>query len=202
MTAEHQRVIAFIGKLSENGVLDTDRIGALAEKSQTVRSAEETALMYQRSLTDVTSMVDTALGKQYIVNGRDHLILPFMAGIVFLGITIVLLLVAPMVRYITGPALVFWIVVLVQVVIAFAAPSTLFGHWKNDGYKKKLEWDAFAHFLSDMAMIQKYAPADLSMWGDWLIYGTALGIGEKVEKAMQLSMSGWRIPVSLSGLWE
>jgi uncharacterized membrane protein len=34
-------------------------------------------------------------------------------------------------------------------------------------------------------MIQKYAPTDLSTWGDWLIYGTALGVGKKVEKAMQ-----------------
>ena len=70
-----------------------------------------------------------------------------------------------------------WVVVLVQAGIAFAAPSTLFGHWKDDRYKEKLEWDSFTHFLSDMAMIQKYAPADLSMWGDWLIYGTALGVG-------------------------
>ena len=180
-----QRVIAFVSMLSENGVLDTDHIEALAKKAQTVSSAEETTLQYQRSLTDVTSRVDTAISDQYIVNGRDHLILPALASIVLLGITFILFLVAPMENYITGPALVLWIVVLVQVGIAFAAPSTLFGHWKDDRYKEKLEWDAFAHFLSDMAMIQKYAPADLSMWGEWLVYGTALGVGDKVEAAMK-----------------
>ena len=34
-------------------------------------------------------------------------------------------------------------------------------------------------------MIQKYAPEDLSMWGDWLVYGTALGVGKNVEQAMK-----------------
>ena len=96
-----------------------------------------------------------------------------------------------------------WGVVIVQAAIAFAAPSTLFGHWKDDRYKEKLEWDAFTHFLSDMAMIQKYAPADLSMWGDWLVYGTALGVGDKVEKAMKalnIRVADTGIPVGAIGM--
>ena len=96
-----------------------------------------------------------------------------------------------------------WGVVIVQAVIAFAAPSTLFGHWKDDRYKEKLEWDAFTHFLSDMAMIQKYAPADLSMWGDWLVYGTALGVGDKVEKAMKalnIRVADTGVPVGAIGM--
>ena len=69
--------------------------------------------------------------------------------------------------------------------IAFAYPSTLFGHWKDDKYKEKLEWDAFAYFLSDLALIKQYSPSDISQWGDWLVYGTALGVGKHVEKAMK-----------------
>ena len=41
--------------------------------------------------------------------------------------------------------------------------SPLFGHSPDDRFKEKLECDAFARFLSDMAMVQKYAPADSSM---------------------------------------
>jgi uncharacterized membrane protein len=33
-------------------------------------------------------------------------------------------------------------------------------------------------------MIQKYAPEDLSIWKEWLVYGTTLGVGDKVEKSM------------------
>ena len=118
------------------------------------------------------------------------------------GISLILFFVAPMQSYILSPAVVLWGVVIVQAAIAFAAPSTLFGHWKDDRYKEKLEWDAFTHFLSDMAMIQKYAPADLSMWGDWLVYGTALGVGDKVEKAMKalnIRVADTGLPVGASG---
>ncbi|WP_243670732.1 DUF2207 domain-containing protein, partial [Methanoculleus chikugoensis] len=61
----------------------------------------------------------------------------------------------------------------------------MFGFWKGDHYKEKLEWDAFSYFLSDLALIRQYSPADLSMWGEWLVYGTALGLGDKVEQAMK-----------------
>lgn len=64
------------------------------------------------------------------------------------------------------------------------APSTLLGRWKKDYYKEKLEWDAFRTFLSDYAMIRRYSADDLDMWKEWLIYGTALGVGDTVEKAM------------------
>ncbi len=36
-----------------------------------------------------------------------------------------------------------------------------------------------------MAMIKKYAPEDVNVWKDWLVYGTALGVGDKVVKAME-----------------
>ena len=122
---------------------------------------------------------------QYIVDGREHIIPLLLITIFLFAITLIFAFVTTMQSYILIPAVILWATVLVQVIIAFAAPSTLFGHWKDDRYKEKLEWDAFTHFLSDMAMIQKYAPADLSMWGDWLVYGTALGVGDKVEKAMK-----------------
>jgi uncharacterized membrane protein len=198
-----QRVLMFLQLVSENGVLDTDSIEALAKKAQMNRTAEEKALKFQRSLTDVTNRVDTSISTQYIVDGRDHIIPLGLVSIVMFGIALILFFVASMQSYIIAPAVVLWVVVLVQVVIAYAAPSTLFGHWKDDRYKEKLEWDAFTHFLSDMAMIQKYAPADLTMWGDWLVYGTALGVGDKVEKAMKalnIRVADAGLPVGAIGM--
>ena len=77
------------------------------------------------------------------------------------------------------------VVFLVQSFIpSFLAPHAFFGKWKADYYKEKQEWDAFKEFLSDYAMIQKYIPDDISIWKDWLVYGTALGVGKNVVKAM------------------
>jgi uncharacterized membrane protein len=101
------------------------------------------------------------------------------------------------------PAVVLFGSVIVQAGVALAFPSTLFGHWKGERYREKLEWDAFAHFLSDLALIRQYSPADLSMWGEWLIFGTAMGVGDKVEKAMKeldISIPETIVPVTGMGL--
>ncbi|XRO74734.1 DUF2207 family protein [Methanocaldococcus sp. 28A] len=77
------------------------------------------------------------------------------------------------------------IILVIQNIILILTPKSLFGRWKNGYYKEKLEWDAFKKFLSDLAMIKKYSPEDISIWRDWLIYGTALGVGDKVVEAMK-----------------
>jgi uncharacterized membrane protein len=74
------------------------------------------------------------------------------------------------------------LVLLVQAFVVAFAPSALLGRWKQDYYKEKLEWNAFRDFLSDYAMIKKYAPEDLVLWKEWLVYATALGVGDKVTK--------------------
>ena len=76
------------------------------------------------------------------------------------------------------------LVLALQITAVALAPSALLGRWKNDYYKEKLEWDSFRTFLGDYAMIRKYSADDLNMWKEWLIYGTALGVGDTVEKAM------------------
>ncbi len=69
--------------------------------------------------------------------------------------------------------------------IAAASPSQIFGRWKKNYYMEKLQWEAFKKFLSDFALIKKYAPEDVVIWKEWLVYGTALGVAEKVEEALK-----------------
>ena len=197
-----QRVLNVLGQIAENGVLDSGHIEKLASEAATNIASEETALRYQRMLTDVTRRVDPSLALQYIVDGRDHIVPLLLASITVFAVTLIFAFLEPMQSYILIPATVLWGVVFVQAVIAIVMPSTLFGHWKGDKHKEKLEWDAFAHFLSDLAQMRKYAPEDLSMWGEWLVYGTALGVGDKVESAMaSLNINSPR-PESLPVHWE
>ena len=142
-------------------------------------------LQYQQSLTALSRDVDTTLARQYVRDGRG-LILPLVfLGAIPCGLAILAFIFAPGAAYLLIPAGILSFIVAVQVGIAALFPSTLFGVWKGDHYREKLEWDAFAYFLSDLALIRQYSPADLSMWGEWLVYGTALGLGDKVEQAMK-----------------
>ena len=75
------------------------------------------------------------------------------------------------------------LILLVQVSIVAFAPSALLGRWKQEYYKEKMEWDAFRNFLSDFAMIKKYAPEDLVLWKKWLVYGTGPGCGRYCKES-------------------
>lgn len=72
------------------------------------------------------------------------------------------------------------LVILIQASLAYYYALTVFSRWNNDYYREKLEWLAFAKFLAELPGIEKYHPENLDQWGEWLVYGTALGLGEKI----------------------
>jgi uncharacterized membrane protein len=50
------------------------------------------------------------------------------------------------------------------------------------GYEKQFEeWDAFARGLKS-SRIKEYPPASVAIWGEILVYATALGLADKVKK--------------------
>lgn len=63
--------------------------------------------------------------------------------------------------------------------ILFLTPSHVLGRWREEFYKEKLEWSAFAKFLSDLANIDKIdiTKKGQDIWKKWFVYATALGVG-------------------------
>ena len=180
-----QSVLSFLGEIAMDGIVDSAHLEIMASKAKTDREAERKMLKYQQNLAVIVRKSDPSLVAKYIVDGRDHLFPILFAGIVLCILSFILIVIAGTLAYLLIPAIILFGSVIVQSGVALAFPSTLFGYWKGDAYKEKLEWDAFAKFLSDLAMLRKYFPADISMWGEWLVYGTALGVGAKVEEAMK-----------------
>jgi uncharacterized membrane protein len=151
-------------------------------------------------LADLTKRSDPFLVHQYIVDGRDHIVPLLLASIILFSISFMAIFLEPMLSSNLIPATVLWGVVVIQSLIAIAMPSALFGHWKDDKYREKLQWEAFTRFLSDAALIRNHAPEDLTTWGDWLVYGTALGAGDKVESAMaalKVDLAGTGFPAGV-----
>lgn len=180
-----QRALNFLTNISENNLVDTAELAAFARTAKRSPGYQHRIMQYQKSLAALKRSVDTTLSRKYIVDGRN-LILPLVfLGAIPCGLSILTFIFAPGAADLLIPAGILSFIVAVQVGIAALFPSTLFGIWKDDHHKEKLEWDAFAYFLSDLALIRKYSPADISIWGEWLVYGTALGLGDKVEVAMK-----------------
>ncbi|MEM3727343.1 MAG: DUF2207 domain-containing protein [Candidatus Bathyarchaeia archaeon] len=177
------RVIKFLKDLSSNNIVDTDEVKKLVKTLSSSRKFEWKLLELKDELLYLTKKAEASIAENYMVNGRRKLI-PFILASTFLLLISILLVFAS--NYLISlTALASSFIPLTQSLIALAFPSTLFGKWKSLFYKEKLEWDSFKRFLSDLVLIKKYSPKDLSIWGEWLIYGTALGVGDNIAKAME-----------------
>ena len=183
-----EKVLHFLSEIGNGGVVDTEELKKLAKQARTNSAVASEMRRFYESYVGVTGYKDKQLIAEYTHSGRKKLLPLFAVAILGLAIAIASGFILRAGQSWEMPlivAILLFIVAMVQVLIAAAYPSTLFGYWNGEHFKEKLEWDAFAHFLSDLAMLRKYAPQDVSMWGEWLAYGTALGVGKKVEKAME-----------------
>lgn len=187
--AYEERVLDFLGRYSSGGIFDAgafeDMIKSLRRGSALGGSGAYGLEAIRETMNGLMRPQDKSVAYQFATNGRLHAAM--LTGLaVLLAIAFFILSsthgdIYPLFYsgFLTS------IVIVVESIPPLLAPSTLFGRWKDDFYKEKLEWDSFARFLSDFAMLRKYAPEDLSIWKEWLVYGTALGVGDRVAKAME-----------------
>ncbi len=140
-------------------------------------------------LNSILKYKNPAISQQFVENKGKNIIT--MVGFTFFVITLFLTGFGLTSNWIifsvidVYPLFILLLTLSAQILIVAVTPTQFLGRWKKDFYKEKLEWEAFKNFLSDFAMIKKYKPEDISIWKEWLIYGTALGVADKVEKAMK-----------------
>lgn len=181
-----RRVMGFLQMLAVDGVVDTDRIAALTENLKSgAFEGEPLALRLRSLLVRLTTEVDEGVASEFIVRGRRRVIPFVVVALLLLAASISLIVTMSFARFVLVKAVFMSFVPIIQSGIALMFPSTLFGKWKGDAYREKLEWDAFTRHLSDLSQMRRYAPEDISIWGEWLVYGTTLGVGDRVVQAMR-----------------
>jgi uncharacterized membrane protein len=173
-------VYNFVKEWSENGVLNFKE---LSEKAKTFDDLTKTSLYDRLNALSTTFGWMKKLAKEYVESGDK--IFKVLTVSLFFAFLASPLLGSRIYDPYDEKLIVMLFILFVQPLICLLAPSQLFGRWKNDYYKEKLEWNAFRNMLKDLARIEKYTPEDLVIWKEWLIYGTALGVGEKVVEAME-----------------
>ncbi|HTY52528.1 MAG TPA: DUF2207 domain-containing protein, partial [Methanomicrobiales archaeon] len=163
-----QRVLNFLRHLEDGGVIDTDVLKGLTDTARKDRSAELRVMRMQASYSGITTQADPTVATRFVVDGRPHLVPLLLGSAILAGIAILALVLGPQAGSLLLPAAALGSIAVIQVVIAWAFPSTLFGQWKGDAYQEKLQWDAFRNFLSDLARMKEYGTQDIAMWGEWL----------------------------------
>ena len=180
-----RRVLGFLGSLSVGGVVDTDRLGGMTELIQKGGESAARAFELQDRLESLTMGVDMDAASEFMVSGRRRIFpLLLLPGLII--VAAIFLVSEPSFSQISSAAVTASLIPIVQVIVAGGFPSSLFGRWRGDAYREKLEWDAFTRHLDDLSQIERYPPEDIGMWGEWLVYGTALGVGDAVVRALRV----------------
>jgi len=180
------RVMDFLSSIAVNDVVTPQNMNEMAERGKS-NSVDASRLgLIQAKYSKLTTSTDEKVAKEFTVNGKKELVMPaalcLMSSLILAGAFTV----SQNADWVFFKALVYSLIPLLQVIIAALFPTTLFGYWKDDNLREKLQWDAFKAHLSDFSQLDRYGPEDINMWGRWLVYGTALGVGDKVAEAMNM----------------
>lgn len=65
------------------------------------------------------------------------------------------------------------------------ARRDLFGRWTEEGRRFFLRWKSFARFLEDYSLLSQHPPQSVVLWEKYLVYATALGLGETVLRTLR-----------------
>ena len=177
-----KRVFSFIERWSNNNVFNLDNF---ASKISNRQFGLSTINEINKDMNYLKKTAKSDLLKDFFISSRRYPLIFTFLSIILLPLLFFSFIKWASIYPMIIQTLILSLILLIQSLIAYSTPPALFGHWKEDYYKEKLEWDSFRDFLSDMAQLKKYEMQDIIIWEEWLVYGTALGVGKKVAKAME-----------------
>ncbi len=161
-----QQVLDFIKNNSRGGVMD---LSAEKVKSKDILRIEPE--LENKTFDQFIYLPDKRIGYTFLF---------IVAYVLLVGVFIIVCI--PYALYIIwGTTLL--IPYLIQIFAIWKFPEVL-GRWKDDYYTEKLRWDKFREFLSDEEKLRMHYREFSSYLDDWLIYGYALGVGDKVRTVL------------------
>lgn len=88
-------------------------------------------------------------------------------------------------------ALVSGILLIIFSAILRHVADDIFGKWTEKGRVFYLKWNNFRKFLKDNSLMKEHPPESIVIWKKYLIYGTALGVADKVYESMKLQVPNY-----------
>jgi uncharacterized membrane protein len=73
-------------------------------------------------------------------------------------------------------------------IISLLLPQKVGGRWTQEGVDYDAKWQAFKKYIQDFSLIKEYPPESVIVWNQFLVYATSLGVADKVEKSMKMSL--------------
>ena len=124
--------------------------------------------------------------KENIMSGYN--ILALFLGVVFIAY----LLVFVKVNILIG--LLLSVILILEQIVIFLFVDKPLGHWSPEGKEFHDKWKNFEKYIKDFSLIKERPPESIQVWGQFLVYATALGCAEQVSKNMKKYIKHYNIP--------
>ena len=129
---------------------------------------------------------DDVLSEYFDKTGADYLLYSgigaFILGIILVGFSFLFDFKGDFITLIIG------VIMGIIGVASFAVPSGVPGKYTLKGKLYAERWSKFKKFLEDYSLIKEHPPESIAIWNKYLVYATALGVADKVYKAMKMNV--------------
>ncbi len=183
------------GKLSptESALLDVLETGAtkgifnFKKLQKLVKKDRKLAIKFNKSMNSYKSEVTKqAKNKNYTVyKGNIYAKLVAALAVLIGGVILPAWISSPPTRMLIQHALIMIPIFWIFGAVIFLFPKVVFARRTKEGTVYHKKWMALKEFLENYSLISERPPESIVLWEDYLVYATALGIADKVEKALQ-----------------
>lgn len=173
-------IITMFSRYEENGVIDLTKV---KEALKDAKEARDFKIKYNRILNN---------HRNTYVRPRVEQMFSFKGDLRFKIYAVIILAISIFLLYFSFYsflpfALLAKITAMVFIVFCFVLillPDHYGGHWTEKGRLEYLKWQGFRKFYKKAENVKKHMPS-LEKWNDMIVYGLALGDGDKVLKVME-----------------
>ncbi|MFO7881066.1 MAG: DUF2207 domain-containing protein [Kosmotogaceae bacterium] len=181
LSATEKALLKVLETGATKGKFDFKKLQKLVKKDRKL------AIKFNKNMNSYKNEVTKqAKSKNYtIYKGNVYAKLVAALAILLGGVILPIWISSPPTRMLLQNALIMIPVAWIFGAVIFMFPKVVFARRTKEGTIYHKKWMALREFLKNYSLISERPPESVTLWEDYLIYGTALGIADQVEKALQ-----------------
>ncbi|MFP4461317.1 MAG: DUF2207 family protein, partial [Thermotogota bacterium] len=157
-----------------------------SDLKKTLKKSESKAKAFNSKYSAYQSIVKDNVNERGYFKTTGYvfaLLLGILLGIG--GIVLTPILIAPPTADLQILAAILSACYLFTAAIILFLPKDVFGKWTKEGLTYYRKWINLKKFLEEFSLMSEYPPDSVIVWEEFLVYATAFGIADKVEKALK-----------------
>ncbi|MFW6120031.1 MAG: DUF2207 family protein [Petrotogales bacterium] len=181
LSATERALLEVLETGATKGIFDFKKLQKLVKKDRKL------AIKFNKSMNSYKNEVTKqAKNKNYTVyKGNIYAKLVVALAVLIGGVILPIWISSPPTRMLIQHALIMIPVFWIFGAVIFLFPKVVFARRTKEGTVYHKKWMALKEFLENYSLISERPPESIVLWEDYLVYATALGIADKVEKALQ-----------------